>query len=618
VIAFATDDKWVATGGRDGALTYWELPGGRILERIPNLGWAYTASPDGHWLASTGWGNDFKLWNLDKAIEWERQHPETSGTWTIPLSFDRRQRTFKGHADFVSDVAFSPDNRAIASCSWDGQIKIWNIFDGREIHTLHGHTSGVQSITFSPNARYLYSTGFDGTLRIWDVLTGEELVSLVVGRDSNNWLAVTPNGLFDGRADAMHEVAWRIQQSSPLMPLENYFNDYYYAGLLADELDGQRPQPVLDIAALLQIPGLRAANGTTASGFHLSSIGDAVYVCFNEKPTAAEQDMIVVDASTCPYALRVADASHTGDLVGKLAEQDKQYRDPWAGHKDGSTGMSTLHVLTVGIDHYGPEAKLPNLPASVSSADALDKFFSAQEDSPAKLFSDVRIWNIPPLRNGLATRQAIRERLAEMATVIKPDDVVFIFLSGHGEIPTSGKTGRSEMFVLYPVDAVVTEFGSRQDSGLSTAMLADAIREMPARRVVLIVDACQSGGSVDSLSQIGRIKTETELHQLHIEGSSAASGFGISHAVGVDVIAATSPVELGGQYPDSVYTPLAGALIDALKNSRRDDAGRVWIHTVEESIRRHFADPSNTSDAGYKFTPLLSSSGADFPIAVAR
>ena len=257
-IAFAADDKWVATGGKDGALTYWGLPGGRVLERIPNLGWAYTASPDGHWLASTGWGNDFKLWNLDQAIEWERQHPATSGTWSINLSFDRRQRTFKGHTDFVSDVAFSPDNRFIASCSWDGLIKIWNILDGRELHTLHGHTSGVQSIAFSPNARYLYSTGFDGTLRVWDVLTGEALVSMVVGRHSDDWLAVAPNGLFDGRADAMHEVAWRIEQPSALMPLENYFNDYYYAGLLADELDGRRPQPVVDIAALLQIPGLRA------------------------------------------------------------------------------------------------------------------------------------------------------------------------------------------------------------------------------------------------------------------------------------------------------------------------------------------------------------------------
>ena len=195
--------------------------------------------------------------------------------------------------------------------------------------------------------------------------------------------------------------------------------------------------------------------------------------------------------------------------------------------------------------------------------------------------------------------------------------IAFNNLSGHGEIPYSQKSGRSEMFEFDPADSVNASPGSRQDSGLSAAMLADAIREMPARRMVLIVDACQSGGSVDSLSQIRRIKTETELRQLHLEGSSATSRLEISHAVGIDVIAATSPVELGGQYPGSVYSPLAGALIEALKNSTHDEAGRVWIHSVEESIRRHFADPSNAGEGGYKFTPLLSSSGADFPIAIA-
>ena len=106
-------------------------------------------------------------------------------------------------------------------------------------------------------------------------------------------------------------------------------------------------------------------------------------------PTA-EQDTIVADASTCPYAFRVANAGHADDLVNGLTKEGKQYSDPWAGKKDTSTEMSTLHVLTIGIDHYGSESGLTTTrPASVSSADELDKFFSEQRNSPAKLFSDI-------------------------------------------------------------------------------------------------------------------------------------------------------------------------------------------------------------------------------------
>jgi hypothetical protein len=61
------------------------------------------------------------------------------------------------------------------------------------------------------------------------------------------------------------------------------------------------------------------------------------------------------------------------------------------------------------------------------------------------------------------------------------------------------------MFYFVPIDGKDTNL---RDSAVSTAMIADALRDFAARRIVLIVDACQAGGAIDVLSSISTIKYE--------------------------------------------------------------------------------------------------------------
>ena len=81
--------------------------------------------------------------------------------------------------------------------------------------------------------------------------------------------------------------------------------------------------------------------------------------------------------------------------------------------------------------------------------------------------------------------------LDKMVDVVKPDDTVILFFSGHGKVPEN-----QDMFYFIPSDF-------RQDNaaetGISAAMLAEKLRYLSARRIVLIIDACQSGAALDSL-----------------------------------------------------------------------------------------------------------------------
>ena len=81
-------------------------------------------------------------------------------------------RTFTGHTNRVSAVAFSPDGRRLASGSDDASVKIWDAEAGQEILTLKGHAASVISIAFSPDGRRLASASADASVKLWDVETG--------------------------------------------------------------------------------------------------------------------------------------------------------------------------------------------------------------------------------------------------------------------------------------------------------------------------------------------------------------------------------------------------------------------------------------------------------------
>jgi WD40 repeat protein len=125
--------------------------------------------------------------------------------------------TCKGHANWVLSVAFSPDGRTFASSSTDSNVKLWEVTTGKCLQTFQGHDNEVWSIAFSPDNKILLSGSDDHTIKLWSVCTGECLRTF---QGHTSWVcsvAFSPDGqmLLSGSDD--HTIGlWKINTNECL------------------------------------------------------------------------------------------------------------------------------------------------------------------------------------------------------------------------------------------------------------------------------------------------------------------------------------------------------------------------------------------------------------------
>src|SRR5262249_17417460 len=85
-----------------------------------------------------------------------------------------------------------------------------------------------------------------------------------------------------------------------------------------------------------------------------------------------------------------------------------------------------------------------------------------------------------------ATRQAIFDALDKLAT-LQPTDTVFLFYAGHGDYD------KDNIYYLTTHDTEMTDGKVINQSGVRQDELLKKINAIPARRMLLVFNACHSG-----------------------------------------------------------------------------------------------------------------------------
>ncbi|MBR8833799.1 MAG: pentapeptide repeat-containing protein [Stigonema ocellatum SAG 48.90 = DSM 106950] len=104
---------------------------------------------------------------------------DTNGEIRLYQVTDGKQLlSFKAHKGFVWPITFSPDGHVLASGSDDSIVKLWDTKTGLCLASLQGHSGSIWSVAFSLDGHLLASSSEDQTVKLWDVSTYECLKNL--------------------------------------------------------------------------------------------------------------------------------------------------------------------------------------------------------------------------------------------------------------------------------------------------------------------------------------------------------------------------------------------------------------------------------------------------------
>jgi WD40 repeat protein len=586
-ILFDPNDLYIVTARMDNSLQLWEIDTRTSVRNFvghTDIVSTIRFTPDGETLMSASWDGSIRLWDLGTGLTTKK---------------------IKAHQGPVYSALFSADGKNIFSGGADRIIRVWDVATGKNLRTFEGHQAEITSLLFSPDNKMLISHSVDGVTKFWDLASGKEFFEHIhIGE--NDWMVKNPEGYFNGTDNARNYIHFVSGIKS--FSVDQFFNDFYRPDLLpkifqnrgnSDELKNIQgklktsPPPTVKVAI---IPG---AEGKAELLVRLIDNGAGIEnlkIFHNGKS-------IPVDAANLKLPQgkgQVSTYKHTINLIGgtniftaTARNKDNVESDPNAAEifSESVSKSSTCYILAVGINAY----KNPRLSLNYAKPDA-QSFGELMDDRGAGLFKSLQLHT---LYDENATRAGILKKLDDLAANIRPEDVFIFYYAGHGSMVDN-------QFYFIPTESSrLYDATSLGKEAIEAAVLQEKFRHISALKQLIIMDACQSGGSVELLATRGASE-EKAIAQL-------------SRSAGIHVMASAGSEQFATEFAELGHGLFTYVLIRALQGEA-DGApkdGKVTIYELKSFIDDQVPEMTRKLKGKPQY-PYTFSRGQDFPVVIGQ
>lgn len=427
----------------------------------------------------------------------------------------------------VSSLVFARDGQSIIAGYSDNVIRRYSL-SGTLLATLKGHISIIRTLAVSPDGKYLLSGSSDNTAKIWDLAAKKEILNLMA-LGNEDWLAITPEGLFDASSGAMESLYFVLGKE--IIELDQLKERYYEPGLIGKLLTGSKDE-LRDVSSLDKValyPELTASlSGTKLTAMLKTRSGGMGKLSFfiNGKEIledANPQRLTSVTIDITKFETYFLPENNTlslraYDKTNWIKSQALEIiYNPTVSSKGSTGAVNTpttplsslkpvkphLYAIVVGTAKYKGE----QLNLEFTDQDAI-AMAQAIEILGKRLFEDrihIKLLTTQgKTPNEIPSKANIEAAFKEYEQA-KASDIFIAYFSGHGVARNTGESGQFYYLTKdIASDEMLNDPETRKKFALSSEDLTRMLTKIPALKQVMIIDACNSGKVVDALSTLGK------------------------------------------------------------------------------------------------------------------
>ncbi len=508
-------------------------------------------------------------------------------------------------------------------------VKNDQISNSRKINMLDS-----QQVQFYKNGRFLLVPKRQGGILLIDIKTDTKFAQLVSTK--SGWAVLDKQGRYDGNEDAFYDVSW--DADGQLLELDQFSDKYFEPGLL-EKVVADKPQ-------MLTKPGASIEKGVYLPPEVLVKILTSEK---NYKLPAEIRLSITAKVEGQADILHDLSVYHNGKkipqsrlhLIKSHQEGNKGVKawsltvQPVAGlngfnvevkgwediagqsqqavftaQKMPASKPSRVFMKSIGINEY--QGKELMLDFAVSDAREIFKTFSTSSLVRKKNMQGGHVRSL--ILNQQASKESILSLFEQTKQASGKNDMLVVFMSGHGIVVDN------KWYFLPQEAETLRDAGHVRSVGLSAKELMEKFIEIPSQKIVLIIDACQSGAVTNDFNN---------FHQRRALR-------GLSRDTGIHIIAATRADQLAPEFGELGHGLFTYTLLNGMKKNSQGfynadqwpKDGQLMVSELQKYAEKfvpalaHAMASRNFASSGERggldertiVTPVGSSQGKDFVI----
>lgn len=685
---FSADGKKLVTGSGDRTVKLWDVDSGKEIETLyghRNLVFDVSFDKGAKQIVSASWDGTMIVWDLEngsyrmkdmggdspyKVAFTPNDLYVVSGDLKNRLEFWEsdaleRFRNLVGHTETISDFCFSKDGTKIATASWDGKVKVWDVLTGMLIgrqsapegaiycldwhptnneivfagantviycwnldsntiqQQLKGHSEAVTDLHFDSQGKRLVSHGASGQLKVWDYSLKTEKYSRIQ-ISKNEWLSTTPNGNFDGTKNALNLVNY--VSGMEVVPVGSLFDKYFAPSLIKRCMNGEtfddRSENIQQLIKTSPLIAFKLMDSEVRGIANSSSIIHSKKPTLNIGIQVNSQEEKLEEILIYNNGKLIISESLEREIVFRGGDKSvKTYEVPLVNGENKitarviNTNRTESAPISMEVIFDGEKAKTDlylltiginkyqnsNYDLSYAVGDA-KAFRKIMEDGGDTLFNSVIAYTV---ENAKATKTEIERIINEIEEEIGPEDVFVFYYAGHGVMSFSDKQEASEFFIVtHDVTNLYGDIELLEDKGISAKELMSYSVKISAAKQVFLLDACHSGGALEAFATRGGGR-EKAIAQL-------------ARSTGTFFITASQDQqyanEVGGNLKHGLFTY---ALLEALEGKEivKKKGEKLTVTELKTYVEDRVPELSEKYQGSPQY-PTSYSFGQDFPIVI--